>query len=187
MSDQKIPIEEAKKYIESVSRRIALLHLAYAKTIVDELGEEVGLELIAKATRLYGKYIGEEVKERVSRKGFEPTIENWSYGEDIPSFGMHEKIDFTLEEGELRIRTYGCVLAKVWREYGEDRLGRMYCYVDPVKYIAYNPDFKLIHLKTIPDGDGYCEFKISRTSEKDKKILNVERDVYNLLIDVDKP
>jgi len=187
MSSQKIPVKEARVYIENVSRRIALLHLAYARTIVDELGEEEGLELIAKAIRLYGKLIGEEVRKRVVNKGLEPTVENWSHGEDIPSFGMHEKIEYTTVGNELRVRAYGCVLAKVWREYGEERLGRMYCYVDPVKYITYDPNYKLVHLKTMPDGYEYCEFVVSQSSYEDKKILDVDKNVYNLLVEVDKP
>ena len=44
-----IPFEETKREIEITSRRIALLHLSYAKTLIEELGEEKGREMIAKA------------------------------------------------------------------------------------------------------------------------------------------
>ena len=113
MSNEKISLEEARKYIENVSRRIALLHHAYSKTLVEELGESKGVELIVKVIRLYERMIGEEVKKRVLEKGLEPTLDNWNEGEDIPSFGMHEKIDYYIVDNEIRVRAYRCVLANI--------------------------------------------------------------------------
>jgi hypothetical protein len=55
-----IPLDEAKRAIASVSRRVALLHLSYAKAIIEELEEERGLEVIAKAIKDYGAKIGEK-------------------------------------------------------------------------------------------------------------------------------
>jgi len=57
----------------------------------------------------------------------------------------------------------------VWRELGEDKLGRFYCYIDPAKYMAFNPDYKLAHAKAIPDGDEYCELEVVPTTEKERK------------------
>ena len=59
-------------------------------------------------------------------------------------------------------------MSKVWREYGKDDLGRIYCYVDPASTMAYNPDFKLIHTKAVPDGDEFCELVIRSTTEKER-------------------
>ena len=55
--------------------------------------------------------------------------------------------------GEKRIRAYGCVMGKVWDKLGEGELGRLYCYVDLAKYMAFNPNFKLIHTKVLPGGE----------------------------------
>ena len=55
------------------------------------------------------------------------------------------------------------------KEYGEEKLGRLYCYVDPAKYMAFNPGFKMIHLKALPDGDGCCEFVVKPTSAKERE------------------
>lgn len=185
MSEKYIPLETAKKYIENVSKRLALLHLAYAETIVEELGEREGKELVAKAIRKYGSLVGERVKKRVLEKGLDPTPENWSYGEDIPGFGMHEGIEVGELEGESRVRAYGCVLAKIWREYGEDELGRLYCYVDPVKYMAYNPKFKLVHIKAVPDGYDYCEFTVKPTTEEEREMFKRKTDVLKMLEEID--
>lgn len=82
---------------------------------------------------------------------------------------MHERIETVEVEGEPRVRAYGCVLAKVWQEYGEEKLGRLYCYMDVAKYMGYNPNYKLIHTKTVPEGDEYCELVVGPTTEKERK------------------
>ncbi|MEM3697758.1 MAG: 2Fe-2S iron-sulfur cluster-binding protein [Candidatus Bathyarchaeia archaeon] len=169
--DETIPLSEAKKEIEITSRRIALLHLSYAKTIIEKLGEEKGLEIIAKAIKDYGIRIGERTREEVKAKGLSLTPENFDAGESlrVPKFGMHSKIEIVNVDGESRIRAYDCVLAKLWKEYGEEKLGRLYCYVDVAKYIAYNPNYKLVHTKAIPSGDDYCEFTIKKTTKKERE------------------
>ena len=166
-----IPLEEAKQAVELTARRLGLLHLSFARTLVDELGEEKGKELIMKAIKDYGKRIGKKVKESVIDQGLEPTPKNYGTGKsgDLPEFGMHENKETVEVDGEKRPRSYGCAMAKVWAEYDEDKLGRLYCYVDPAKYMAFNSEFKLIHIKALPDGDEYCEFAIRPTTEQDKK------------------
>jgi len=171
MGTDAVPLREAKWDVELVGRRLALLHLAYAKTLVKEFGEERGKELITKAIKNYGTNIGKKVREQVINQGFEPIPENYGVGQsrDLPNYGLHERVEEVEAEGKTQLRAYGCVLAKVWKEYGENELGRLYCSVDPAKYMAYNPDFKLAHSKAIPDGDDYCEFCVHRTTAKERK------------------
>lgn len=163
----KVNLSSAKEQVEKVSKRIALLHLAYAKTIIAELGEEKGEKLVLKAIKNYGRIVGYGVKERVNKQGLENKPEN--YQEDLPKYGMHEKIEQATVQGEKGRRSYGCVMGKLWQELGEGRIGRLYCYVDPAKYMAYNPDFALVHTKCIPDGGECCEFKIRKTTEQERK------------------
>lgn len=166
-----ISVEEAKREVEMTAQRIGLLHLSFAKTLVDELGEEKGRQLILKAIKDYGKRCGERVRKGVIAQGLDPLPENYGVGgsRDLPEFGMHERRETVEVEGDRRVRAYGCVMAKVWKEYGEEKLGRVYCYVDPAKYMAFNPKFKQIHLKALPDGDDYCEFAVRPTSEKERE------------------
>ena len=169
--EEVIPFEEAKQAVESASRRVALLHLSYVKTLIAELGVKKGNELIVKAIKDYGIRIGEKTKREILDQGLEPLPKNFSAGKSyaIPRFGMHERIETVEVEGEPGIRAYGCVLAKVWREYGEEKLGRLYCYMDVAKYMAYNPNYKLAHTRAIPDGDDYCELVVRPTTEKERK------------------
>jgi len=171
-----IPFENAKKEVEITSRRIALLHLSYAKTLVQELGEKRGTELIMKAIKDYGIRIGERTRKEVLDQRLEASPENFAKGEHfrVPRFGMHEGHEIVEVEGERRIRAYGCVLGKLWKEYGEEELGRLYCYVDPAKYMAYNPNYKLTHIKALPDGDACCELTVRPTTEKERKDFSSE-------------
>jgi hypothetical protein len=168
--DKQIPMDEAAHEVELVSRRIALLHLAFSRMLVKEFGEPRGSELIAKAIKEYGRMVGSEVREAVEAQGLPPTPENYGTGSarSLPRIGMHKGVEEAEVSGEKRIRAFGCVMAQVWKAYGEEKLGRLYCYVDPAKYMAYNPKFKLAHVKALPDGDEYCEFCIRETSQQER-------------------
>ena len=170
--EETVPLHEARRAIASASRRIGLLHISYAKTLVEELGEEKGRALIAKAIKDFGIRIGEKTKKEVLDQGLEPTAENFTAGKSyaIPKIpGMHDRIFPAIVEGEQRIIAHGCVLAKVWREYKEEKLGRLYCYMDVAKMMAYNSNYKLVHTKAIPDGYDRCELVIRPTTEEERK------------------
>lgn len=167
--EDKISIDEAKREVGIAAQRIGLLHLSFAKTLVNELGEKQGKQLILKAIKDYGKRIGERKRKALADKGLDPTPENSPKVADLPKFGINEGSEVIEVEGEKRIRSRGCVIAKVWEEYGEEELGRLYCYVDVAKYMAFNPDYKMVHVKTLPDGDDYCELVVRPTSKKEKE------------------
>jgi predicted ArsR family transcriptional regulator len=153
--------EEATEDVRLMARRTALLYYYYAKTLVEELGEEEGKRLIAKAIWAYGEHCGRAVREGVESMGLPPTDENFGKVADLPKLGW-EASTITLPNGEKRpIVTY-CPLAAVWEELGAQELGRMYCYVDQAKYHAYNPDYEFTHTKNVLDGDDCCEYCIRR-------------------------
>ncbi len=162
--------DEAAHEVELVSRRLGLLHLAFAMTLINELGDEEGRRLVLAAIKRYGIMVGREVKAAVEAQGLPLTPDNYGVGDSrsLPNLGMHERTEEVEVNGKKRLRAYGCVMAKVWKEYREDRLGRLYCYVDPAKYMAYNPNYKLAHIKTVPDGAPYCEFCIEVTTPEER-------------------
>ncbi len=51
----------------------------------------------------------------------------------------------------------------------KSKLGRLYCYVDIAKYMAFNLNYKMVHLNSLPEGDEYCEFRILPTTDEDTK------------------
>ena len=153
-----VSAEDARQAVEDVSRRVGLLHICYARTLVEELGEEKGRELIKKAVWEYGTRIGLRTRERVEGLGLEPTVQNFSKGSDLSPIGFDHRP--TVVEGEHRIQSFGCVMAEIWQEYNEEDLGGLYCLVDPAKMQAYDPSYTLVHTKKIPDGCEYCELAV---------------------------
>jgi hypothetical protein len=164
--EQMVPLADAIEQVRRVSRRLGLLHISFARTLVEELGEEQGKQLVLKAIKAYGIRIGQEVKVRAAAEGL--SNEPVNYVEDVPAYGMHDNWRWIEAEGEKRIRAYGCVMAKVWNDLGEQELGRLYCYVDPSKYMTFNPHFKLYHVRSLPDGDEYCEVALRPTTEQER-------------------
>jgi hypothetical protein len=171
MIQDPVPRGEAVRAVEVTARRVALLHLAYAKTLIAEFGESRGTQLVAKAIRDYGVMMGEKAREEVAEQGLEVKPENLSHGQSyaMPPFGMNDRVETVNVENDVRMRVQGCLLGKVWQEYGEENLGRLYCYVDLSKCMGYNPNFKQIHTKTILDGDRYCEIAVRPTTERERK------------------
>ena len=160
-----VAIAEAEKAVHDMTRRVALLHLAYARTLVDELGEERGNQLIKQAIWQYGSWIGEQTRRRVEELGLEPSVQNFSKGSDLSPLGFDNQP--AVVDGEERTRAFGCVLAEVWDEHDERDLGGLYCLVDPAKMQAYDAGHTMVHTKRVPEGDPFCEFAIRPTDAGD--------------------
>lgn len=164
-----ISLEEAKKQVALASRRLGLLHLAFAEVLVNEMGEEEGKKCVARAIKEYSRKIGETKRERASAMGLEPSAETFFEVSDLPSIGMHEGVEEVEVDGEKRYRAYGCVMGRVWQDAGANELGRIYCYVDPASSMEFDRKCKFVHTKAIPDGDEYCELVMRPTTEEDRK------------------
>ena len=169
-NQQTVTLDEAKEQVRRTSVRLGLLHISFARTLVNELGEERGKELILKAIRDYGTRIGLKSKTEVTAEGLENTPVNFQ--EDLPSYGMYDSREVVELGGETRTCVYGCVMGKLWNELEESKLGRLYCYVDLVKYMTYNPNFKLVHIRALPDGDECCELVVRSTTKQDRRDFN---------------
>jgi hypothetical protein len=156
---------EASKAVGDMARRVGLLHMCYARALVDELGEERGRALIQKAIWDYGTKIGEATRARVISMGLEPTLENMGAGSDLSPLGFgHLEVEV---DGETRTRLPACTIAEPWLAHGEEELGGLYCQVDPAKMQAYDPDYTMAHPLKIPNGDPYCEIAIRPVDQTD--------------------
>jgi hypothetical protein len=164
-----ISLEEATKQVELVCRRLGLLHLAFAKIMVEELGQEEGERLASEAIKRYAEWVGSAKVERAREAGMDLSVEAFENLSDLPAFGMHDGYEDLEVDGEERSKAFGCVMGKVWREMGEERLGRIYCHIDPASSMVFNPDFKMVHTMAMPDGDDHCEFAFRPTTDRDKE------------------
>jgi len=160
-----IAAEEAREALLAMARRVALLHMSYARTLVDALGEEQGKALIQQAIWAYGTRIGERTRARVVALGHAPTPEAFALGSDLSPLAFPtEKV---VVDGEPRSRAKHCLLAEVWREYGEEELGGLYCLVDPAKMQAYAPAWTMAHTQKIPAGDPCCDIAVRPLTKPD--------------------
>ncbi len=160
-------LEDAKEQVRRACKRLALLHLSYARTLISELGKAQGEKLVLKAIKDYGMKIGETARAEAEAHGLPNAPANFL--DDLPRYGMHERPSESVEmDGESRRRVYGCVMGQVWKDLGESELGRLYCYVDPAKFMAFNPAHKMVHTKAMPDGDGFCEFAVRPTTAQER-------------------
>jgi hypothetical protein len=151
--------DEAFRQMKSMITRTAWLHYAFAKTIIDELGEEKGKELVKKAIRLYGELVGKRAQKRAVERGLPNRAENFQ--DDLPSLGWHHR-EWVEIEGEKRARVHTCYLAETWKELGEEGLGRLYCFVDQAKYEAFNSDLVCVHTQNVLSGDPFCELAVRK-------------------------
>ena len=164
-SKKMVPLEEAMEQVRTVGIRLALMHLAYARTLVQEHGMEKGRDLIIKAMMAYGKLVGERKKPG---------------RQDLPWYGFHDKYVYkdknfvdtreqpTDDFDYAFYKVYGCILAKTFLEYDEPELGSLYCYVDPAKSMTADPACKLIHTACEVCGDDFCAFDSVATTEEDR-------------------
>jgi len=151
-----IPKKEAVRQIELALRRAALLYHYFAKTLIDEFGEEKGSQLIRRAIDVYGAHIGKDARRKADERGLPPTPEHFE--SDLPMLAW--KTEMVVVDGEERARVYHCPLAKEWLDLGEGRKARPYCFVDQAKMHAFNSEYEYVHVKNLLDGDPYCELVV---------------------------
>jgi hypothetical protein len=152
MSEQTVPLWEAENEVKVVTQRLALLHLAFCRSIVDGLGWEDGKQLILDSVKLYGEYVAERTKQ-----GYQ----------GLPKYGFWEQRD-----GKPPL----CELGKIMLEMGEPELGAMYCLIDPAKTMAADLGEKMIHTRCMILGHDECRFDTVPTSEKDRESFKKGKD-----------
>jgi hypothetical protein len=144
MSKAMVPLSEAENEVKVVTQRLALLHLAFSKSIVESIGWKEGKQLILDSIKLYGEYVAERTK--AGHQG-------------LPKYGFWEK-----REGKPQL----CELGKIMLEKGEPELGALYCLIDPAKTMAADITNKMIHTRCMILGHDECQFETIKTTEKEK-------------------
>ncbi len=153
MSESATLSEDTKREMQENIIRLALLHLAFSRVLLQEHGRERGLDLIAKAMIEYGRGCAERP---------DPTL-------NPISFGLYNETGETAQ-GKYYVR--GCLIAKVFKEQDALDIGHMYCYVDAAKMMAKQPEAKMIHITCETCGDDKCTVDIVPTTEKDRETFS---------------
>ena len=159
--EKKISREEAEQQVVLLAKRCALLYQSFAEVLVEELGEDKGREIAARAIEKYGTRCGSQVRKGVEGQGLDLTLPNYFTVPDLPSMGWVTE-QKALKDEELEVDVLYCPLAEHWLAEGKASLGRLYCYVDQAKFSAYNPEYQCVHRKNVLDGDDRCTFHVSK-------------------------
>ena len=103
----------------------------------------------------YGRLVGDRV-----RRGLP----------DLPKYGVirKEQLGGSGDKWFENYRAYDCIFARIFKEYGEGDVGALYCYVDPAKSMAQDPDHKLVHRDCTACGDDFCTFEVLPTIEQER-------------------
>ena len=165
-SEDSIPVEEALEDRLALARRIGRLYLSFARVMIDRLGEEEGEKAILEAIRDYSLHCAEARKKGMV---------------DLPRRGIHTKMELVEVEGEKRLRCHGCGVARELADQNQEKLGALYCYVDPCSYLLTTPNIKMYHTKMEPLGDDYCEFNLAIITDREMdSVLEPGRDFRDL-------
>jgi hypothetical protein len=141
-----IPAEDAKADRIALARRIGRLYLSFSRVLIERLGREQGLQAILEAIRDYSRHCAE-----VRKKG----------NVDLPARGIHDRQEVVLVDGKKRLRCYGCGISQEFSDQKQEKLGALYCYIDPCSFLMAMPPIKLIHTRMEPLGDFCCEFDLA--------------------------
>jgi hypothetical protein len=139
--ERTVPLSEAERQVRIVVQRLALMHLAYARTLVDRLGWRQARQLILDSIKRYGQGVAARAAQG---------------HQSLPDYGFWER-----REGRPGL----CELGKVMLEMGEPELGSMYCLVDAAKTMAADPARKMVHTRCMILGHDECAFATVATTE----------------------
>jgi hypothetical protein len=157
-----IPAEEAAEDRKALGRRIGRLYLSFARVLISRLGEKEAKKAILDAIRDYAYYCAEARKRGLV---------------DLPQRGIHEKAEVVEEKGRKLLRTYGCSIAQEFADQGEEKLGALYCYIDPCSFMLTTPNVKLYHKQIKPLGSEFCEMDVAIVSNEEMNtVLEKGRD-----------
>lgn len=145
-----VPLREAENEVKVVTQRLALLHLAYARTLVDAFGWREGKRLVLQAIKEYGRRVADR-----TRRGHQ----------SLPKYGFWER-----REGQPQL----CELGKLVVESGETDIGSLYCLIDAAKTMFATPEQKLIHTQCLTVGDDHCAFATVPTTAQDRAAFFAE-------------
>ncbi|MDR3354456.1 MAG: L-2-amino-thiazoline-4-carboxylic acid hydrolase [Synergistaceae bacterium] len=155
-----------------MAERIAFLHYSFVKTLEDEFSEEEAKRLTLKAIDEYGRLTANSATEKIEAQGLDLTLANYRYGKDLPSVGWKAvPIEMPEDKPDGKIsKIVSCPLAVAWQKLGEDgrRIGRLYCWIDQMKYKAYGKGYRCFHDKNVLDGDDCCIVRVEQGVAEDR-------------------
>ncbi|RJS86576.1 hypothetical protein CW701_02170 [Candidatus Bathyarchaeota archaeon] len=136
----------------------ALLYLAMAREMVEAFGPE-GLQALRRAVRRYGELRGRRLRERHEAQGLPINIRSLFEHYDLPSHPEMVRRRAILTDDRLDSTVLHCPYREVWRRYGGEHLGLIYCEeFHRAMWRAYRDDIVVEQPEIMTRGDPRCRF-----------------------------
>lgn len=173
--EKEIPV--MKEGIPAVAKMADLwgkLYYAFAKGIIDQLGNEKGKELIISCIKKYAKMRGEAVAEYVKENNLSHNVENFVKYYDSPWSEIQKACLSTFPDQSLNASegTTFCPYYEIWRRQPDGKeIGLIYCEeFHKAMWKAYHPDLKVDQDKIMTRGDDMCTFATYMEGKKDEAV-----------------
>lgn len=147
----------------NLSDAYTLMYGFIGKKLIEELGME-GEAALREGSRQYGYDRGETARNKHIAVGAKVNMQSlFSLFHDLPADPRFRRELQQLIPTERVSHTLVCPMANIWAEYGQKKIGRIYCEeFHPACYCHYAYDYARLNLsKTLTqDGDNYCDFNV---------------------------
>ena len=132
-----------------------------AQGILDEMGEEAGVELIVKQIRKMGAKIGKSIRIGMERKGLDNSLENRvkliESSENSTNIAW-DRMSLDVKGDEFVVKYTYCPIAEGFQRNREEgvKIGELFCAnIDDAVSRGYNPNLSCVR-ETSLNIDGVC-------------------------------
>jgi|GEM_PF-481819 len=153
--------DEFNSAMEQMTRLQALLYYHLTKALVERVGRETAVEIIAEGIHNYGLERGALIRQAAEAADAPPNVGNLLAFYDRPAApGTRPEPVMEPDWPEARFEheiSEGCPFAQVWLDKDWAEIGHLYCAVDFAIREGYNPAMRFQRLQNVLTGDNCCE------------------------------
>ena len=143
--------------LKQLATHFAKLYIHIAREVESRFGNE-GKNAIREGIRNFSFERGKNIRKIVQSKNLPLNMDNYygNFDNSLAEAGFNMNLD--LRDWQAEGIVSHCPFAEIWKEMGEEDLGRIYCEVDHDMLKGYNPELKLERPENILDGSKKCVF-----------------------------
>ena len=126
--------------------------VAFAKEMIEELGEPRALAIMARALEKMQVKVAEDLAEKLGSNSLEALAEH--IRKNAAQRDNYEVVEVT--DRLIATLITRCRSAEAFKQLGAPKICRLYCDSDYAYIKAFNPKMRMVRTKTIAAGDEYC-------------------------------
>lgn len=163
---QEKEIQTLKDAIKILGGFYASLYAHMAREVIDTFGPE-GEKVVRSATRKYGNWRGENLREIHEEEGYPINVGTLFEHYDMPNTNMLKSHRFCFTEKELKSEVFECTMFDMWEKLGMVDMGLLYCSeFHHAMWQTYHEKIELEMPKILTQpGDDRCRFEVSTREE----------------------